>query len=261
MTSTHRPARRGPRASVLAAALAAGAAMAAPAAALDLSKMSADESAAFGAAVRSYLLENPEVLVEVIGVLEQREAEARVAADAAMLAENAEALFENPTAWVGGNPEGDVTIVEFVDYRCSFCRQAHPEVEELIASDGDIRFIVKEFPILGEQSVLASRFALAARAVEGDDAYKAAHDALITFRGDITPEALGRLADALAFDAGAVMAEMESPEITDIIDANRALAQRLAITGTPTFVLGEEMVRGYLPLAEMQAVVAEQRAE
>ncbi len=153
------------------AALGLAMTLAAPAGATDLDNLTAADRAAFRAEVRAYLLENPEVLMEAIGVLEQRQASAEGERDQMMIAANADALFSSAFDVVLGNPEGDVTIVEFMDYRCGYCRRAHPEVADLIELDGNIRVIVKEFPILGEQSVLAARFAIATRIALGDDAY------------------------------------------------------------------------------------------
>lgn len=219
-----------------------------------------DDRTAFREEVRNYLLENPEVLIESMSVLEEREALAQAEADRALVASNAAALFDNPDSWVGGNPEGDITIVEFLDYRCGFCRRAHPDLTELVASDGNIRLVLKEYPILGPQSLAASRYALAVRSLYGDAAYKDIHDALITLRGEVTDASLARLADAFGHDAEAVFEAMSDPEIDRVIEANHALAQSLGITGTPTFVIGETMLRGYLPLEGMQDVVAEERS-
>ncbi|EPX85774.1 Protein-disulfide isomerase [Rubellimicrobium thermophilum DSM 16684] len=243
----------------LAAVVLAGAAL--PAAALDLSALSEAEREAFRAEVRAYLLENPEVLMEAIAVLESREAAAQEQADRQAVTENLQAIENDGISWVGGNPEGDVTLVEFMDYRCGYCRRAFETVEELVEGDGNIRFVLKEFPILGPQSELASRFAIAVHQIHGDDAYKDVHDALMTFQGDITPEALGRLAEALALDPEPVLARMDAPEVTAIIAQNRALANRLGITGTPTFVLGGRMVRGFVPLEAMEALVEQARSE
>jgi protein-disulfide isomerase len=140
----------------------------------DLQSMTPDQREAFGEAVRDYLMENPQVIMEAVAVLEQRESQQQAEADVALVNSNAEALFDDGFSWVGGNPDGDVTIVEFIDYRCGYCRRAHPEVEELVASDGNIRLIVKEFPILGEASLVSSRFAVATHLVAGDEAYSKA---------------------------------------------------------------------------------------
>ena len=222
-------------------------------------EMTEAEREAFRTEVRAYLLDNPEVLMEAMDVLQARQAAAQEAADAQLLAVNMDALLNDPGSWVGGNPDGDITIVEFLDYRCGYCKRAFADVEELVATDGNIRFIVKEFPILGEASTLASRYAIATRMVAGDDAYKAMHDTLMQFNGDITPEALARVADALGLDDAAITARMNDDDITQIIAATRDLGQRLAINGTPTFVIGDELLRGYVPLDGMRQIVAEER--
>lgn len=222
--------------------------------------MTEAERAAFRAEVRAYLLENPEVLIEAMDVLQSREAETAAARDVQMLADNKEALLNDPASWVGGNPEGDITIVEFTDYRCGYCRKAFAEVEELVKSDGNIRFVVKEFPILGEDSVISSRFAIAVRQLHGDEAYKKAHDALITLRGTPDAATLGALAVDLGLDAGPILARMNADEVTAVIAANHAMADKLQISGTPTFVLGDQLLRGYVPLDAMRALVAEERA-
>lgn len=230
-----------------------------PAMALDLSAMTPEERTAFGEQVRSYLMENPQVIMEAVNALEQQQANAQAQADVDLVAQNADAIFNDGFSYVGGNPDGDVTLVEFMDYRCGFCKRAFGEVEQLLADDGNIRFVVKEFPILGEQSVLASRFAMATKLVEGDEAYKAIHDALMEYNGEITLPALRRLAGTFGHDAETIEGRMEDPEITDSLRATRELAQRLQINGTPTFVLSDEMLRGYLPADQLQMIVDDKR--
>lgn len=243
--------------SLLAIALATGA----QAADLDLENMSDADRTAFGAQVRAYLLDNPEVIMEAVQVLERRQAEAQAQDDLSLVSDNAEALFEDGYSWVGGNPEGDITVVEFLDYRCGYCRRAHPDVLELVSSDGNIRYIVKEFPILGENSVLSSRFALAVREVAGDEAYEAANEALMALNAEMEPTVMRRLAETLGLEADAVIAAMDSDDITRQLADTRALAQILQISGTPTFVMGDQLVRGYVPLETMQEIVAEARQD
>lgn len=240
-------------------ALAASLALAAPALATDLSQMTEAERAAFGQEVRAYLLENPEVLVEVMTVLQTRQQQAETANDQQLVQSHAADIFDDPNSWVGGNPEGDITVVEFTDYRCGYCRKAYDEVSELVESDGNIRFVVKEFPILGEDSVTSARFAIAVRQTAGDEAYQKAHDALITLRGDPTPENLGKLAEQLGLDRDAILGRMNSDEVTAVIAANHALGDALQISGTPTFVIDGTMLRGYVPLDGMRQIVDQQR--
>ncbi len=232
---------------------------AAPLAAFDLGSMSEEERAAFRAEVRAYLLDNPQVIMEAVAVLEERQAAAQAAGDVALVAAHAEAIFDDGFSWVGGNTEGDITLVEFVDYRCGYCRKAHDDVAELVKSDGNIKLIVKEFPILGEASMASSRFAVAMKQLHGADAYKQAHDALISMRKDPSEKALSKLAKSLGFDGAEVVARMQSEEVTTELAATQKLARALQISGTPTFVMKDELLRGYLPLENMRALVADKR--
>ncbi|HHL22214.1 MAG TPA: DsbA family protein, partial [Aliiroseovarius sp.] len=189
---------------------------ASPAAATDITAMNAEETDAFGAAVRAYLLENPEVLMEVIAELEKRQAQAQVADDASLIAVNSDDIFNDGYSVVMGNPDGDVTIVEFLDYRCGFCKRAFPEVQELLKSDGNIRFIVKEFPILGDDSVLASRFAISTQILYGDEAYTELHDTLMAMRANVSEEALITIADDMGLDGQAIMDGIDNPVTNQI---------------------------------------------
>ncbi|MEM6578986.1 MAG: DsbA family protein [Pseudomonadota bacterium] len=235
--------------------------LATPAPALDLDEMTDAERAAFRDEVRAYLLDNPEVIMEAVRVLEEREAQAQVRADVDLVRQNATKLFDDPDSWVGGNPDGDLVLVEFIDYRCGFCRRAAPEIDALLAEDTNIKIIVKEFPILGEQSTLASRFAISVRKNAGDEAYKTVHDTLIAYNGEVNEAALRRISDGLGLPTDKVLSDMDSPDVTQVIDANVALGQALRINGTPTFVMGEQMLRGFLTADEMLRVAEAARAQ
>ncbi|WP_172676991.1 DsbA family protein [Aestuariivita boseongensis] len=230
-----------------------------PAAAFDISAMSDAERETFRKEIRDYLLDNPEVIFEAVQILEQRQQQAQAAAEKDVIAANATAIFDDGYSWVGGNPDGDVTLVEFMDYRCSFCRRAVPEVDKLLANDGNIRLVIKEFPILGDQSVIMSRFAIATHQVAGDEAYKQVHDVLMATNGDVNDARLRRIAGDLGLDADAIMAQMDAPEVTQIIARNRDLAQSLNISGTPSFVVGDEILRGFLPADQMELIVDDKR--
>ncbi len=236
--------------------VASAALMTLPALATDIGDMDAAERQAFREEVRAYLLENPQVLMEAIAVLEEQQAVAEAEAQQLAVIENEDALFNSAFDHVGGNLDGDVVIVEFLDYRCSFCRRAHPEVTELVEGDGNIRIITKEFPILGEQSVLASRFAIATRIALGGQAYELVSDGLMNLRADVTELALARLATDLGLDSTAIFEAMEDPLVQTTIDYNYELAQRMGITGTPSFVFGDQLVQGYVPLPNMQDIVS-----
>lgn len=247
------------RSSKIAALLTSACLIAAPALAGGLGEMSDAERQAFRAEVRSYLVENPEVLVEAMNELQARQDKAAAANDEQLLVAYKDDIYADSHSWVGGNPNGDITVVEFMDYRCGYCRKAYSEVEELVKSDGNIRLIFKEYPILGEDSVTSSRFAIAMLQLHGNDAYKKAHDALITLRGKPDEPTLTRLASDLGYDAKEVIAKMASPEVTQVIALNQDLGNKMQISGTPTFVLQGAMLRGYVPLDDMKQIVADER--
>ncbi len=213
-----------------------------PAVASDMPESDPD----FGDQVRAYLMEHPEVIFEAVAVYEERSMAAQDDMSRELIAANAEALFEDGVSWVGGNPEGDITLVEFVDYRCGFCQRAHGEVFAFLDADPDVRLVIKEFPILGPESEVASRFAIAVLALGGDDAYASVHDALLEHQGPVTEFYLEDLAVEMGLDFDAIEEEMQSEATTAVIVENRALAQRLQITGTPTFVMEDEMIRGFV---------------
>lgn len=225
-----------------------------------LTALTSAEQKALRGEMREYLLANPEVIVDAMQVLESREAEAAALADTAAIAANTDAIFNDGFSWVGGNPDGDVTIVEFVDYRCGVCRRAHPIIGDLVTFDENIRLVMKELPVLGEASVTAARFALAVKAAHGDDVYKRVHDALLTLPAGVSPRTLAIVAEREGLDPEPLMAAMNDQSITDALNANMALAQALGINGTPSFVIGDTLLRGLLPLDSLQAIVDEARA-
>lgn len=213
---------------------------------------------AFRAEVRAYLMENPEVIFEAVAEFERRNQEEQASMDATLVELNAEAIYSDGYSWVGGNPDGDLTLVEFMDYRCGYCRRAQPQVMQLLETDGNIRLVVKEFPILGPESETMSRFAVAVHQLGGDAAYEVAHERLMAWEGDFFEDDIRELAGELGLNGEEVRAHMTSDAVDEVLAENAALARRLQISGTPTFVMGAgeggELLRGFLPLQAMQDV-------
>jgi protein-disulfide isomerase len=217
------------------------------------------ERTAFRAEVRTYLLENPEILSEMVALLEERQQTAAAVEDGALVAAEAEALFDDGFSHVGGNPDGDVTIVEFLDYQCSFCRRAHDEIMSLLAGDGNLRWIVKELPILGPASETASRAAIATLIAAGPEAYAVLNDHLMRLDGPVSDASLDAGLRAAGVDPATIRAGMDDPEIDRRLAETRELAQRLSIQGTPSFVFGDRMVRGYVTAEVMRDLVEDLR--
>ena len=210
---------------------------------------------ALRAEIRSYLLEEPEVIMEAVRALEEKRVVEEAQADVDLVRAHAAAIFDDGFSFVGGNPEGSITLVEFQDYRCGFCKRAHGEVADLVEEDGDIRLVIKEFPILGPDSLATSELAIATLITQGSDAYKRMADALMTYAGPINDAALERLASSSFVDIEQSRAALDDPEIKARIEKTRTLGRQLNISGTPTFIIGEKIVRGFLPKDELAEVV------
>lgn len=219
--------------------------------------MSPAERKAVESVIESYLISNPQVIERALQALEaKRKADEERAAKMALNTYREE-LFEDASVPVGGNASGDVTIVEFFDYRCGVCKRVHPIVTELMKTDPNIRLVYKEWPILGPDSVFAARAALAARA---QDKYLVFHEALMTYRGQLDQNRILRIAVDVGLDAERLQRDMGAPEIAKIISRNYALAEALRINGTPSFIVGDQLIRGGRDLRGMRLLVANARA-
>lgn len=247
------------RPTLFAAGLALALSSGIPAGADGLEDMTESERAAFRAEVREYLVENPEVILEAIQVLESRRTAAAAEADRELVRQNALALGADGFSWVAGNPDGDVLVVEFLDYRCGFCKRAHAEVRELLAADPNIRFVEKQFPILGPESVEAAKVAMAALTLD-PSRYAELTDQLMAYRGNMTAQVALRMAGSLGYDVAALREGAVSPDIEARLAETYALAETLSIQGTPSFIIGTEVIRGYLPAEDLAAAVAEARS-
>ena len=225
-----------------------------------LTDMTDAEREVFRAEVRAYLLDNPDVILEAIQVLEERQAAVEAQSDLDLVLNNYDALVNDGYSFVGGNPEGTIIIVEFSDYRCTFCKRAHDEVLTLLAANDDVRLVLKEFPILGPDSTLSARSALSIL-VEQPEYYEEFNDALMHHNGPINEQTLARLAADTGADPALMLAHMDDEVVTQMIANNHALGQKMQITGTPTFVIGPEMLRGFMPAEGMQDYVDSARAK
>ena len=208
--------------------------------------------------VRDYILKNPEIVMEAIQALRDRERMAEAENDRQALASLADRIFRDPASPVGGNPDGDVTVVEFFDYRCGVCKRVHPIVKELVAGDPKIRRVYKEWPILGPNSVIASRAALASRR-QGDDRYFAFHDAMMVAKSGLEEPAILQIAKSVGLDLARLQKDMRDPEIEAIIRRNYELAEALNLNGTPSFLIGDRIIRGGQDLESMRKLVADAR--
>ena len=205
--------------------------------------------------LRDALKQDPSILREAITALQADESTREQAATKAAIS-NAREMLVSPGDPVGGNPRGDVTIVEFFDVRCGYCKRMEPVMAQFLAQDRNVRIIYKDLPILGPTSVLASKALLAA---QKQNAYEKLREALMKVSGEISTSSIQAEAQKLGLDWPRLSKDMEDPAIKQRIDANLALAQMLGIQGTPAMVVGTELIPGAVGLTELKRVVAEAR--
>ena len=205
--------------------------------------------------VRDYLLREPEVLAEAFRRLQQRQSAAALTKSKQAIRDHQNALFADRTSPVEGNAQGKVIIVEFFDYRCVHCRNVASTIDQLISSNASVRVIYKNFPVLGEPSVLAARAAVAAQQQGG---WPKLHRALLAYDGDFTVESLTALGASVGLDSAKLRTDMMSPATDRALQANLTLAAALGLDATPSFVIGDRVIRGALSAEAFQALVDEE---
>jgi protein-disulfide isomerase len=214
--------------------------------------------AAFEHLLQAYLADHPEVVADALQRVRDRDAAQAGDRKLALLASRAQELRYDPRLPVLGNPMGDVTVVEFFDYKCPFCRQFHPQLAGFLARNPNVRFVLQDFAILGPESVLAARAALAVW--EHDKAHFAAfHDALMRAPGRFDENTILRIAGELGIDRDGLMLDMADPKIDRRISELHALGAAIGVTGTPGFLIGDVLVPGYIDAADMERLVGEAR--
>ena len=174
----------------------------------------------------------------------------------ALINERRAEIFADPASPVSGNPQGDITLAQFFDYNCAYCRAAAPLVRQAKDADAGLKLVYKEFPILGPSSDFAARAALASRS---QGKYAAFHQALMAYSGAIDERSTLETAEDVGLDIGQLTLDMADPAISAAIERNLALANDLRVVGTPTFIVGDEIVPGLLDLPTLQSIIAAAR--
>jgi protein-disulfide isomerase len=209
-----------------------------------------------GAFIHDYLMKNPEVLRDALQELDRRQSQAEATARKDTLTAKAAAVFHEDGDLVGGNPNGKITVVEFFDYNCGYCRKAFPDVMKMIGDDKDVRLVMKEFPILGPGSTYAARAALASRK---QGKYWEYHLAMMRHEGRIDEATADEVADSIGLDVKKLKADMKSDEVEQVIGRNMDLAEKLNIQGTPAFIIDETIIPGAIGYDGLTAAVKQVR--
>ena len=220
----------------------------------------ADQQQAIEGIVKNYLLQHPEVLQEAMDVLDKRQKQADADKARATIRDNNATIFNSAHQVVLGNPQGKVTMVEFFDYNCGFCKHALPDMLDLLKTDADLKFVLKEFPVLGEGSVEAAHVAVAARMQDSTGKkYLEFHQKLLGSRGTADKaRALAAAKDA-GFDMARIEKDMTSDEVKKTIEEDMKLADALGVSGTPSYVVGDEVVVGAVGIDELRQKIKAER--
>ena len=207
--------------------------------------------------IRSYLLEHPEILREMADKLEQQDQQDEQIARTEGLAKQKNVVFRHDGDAVIGNPKGDVTIIEFMDYNCGWCKRSVGEVQALVEKDKNLRIVLKEFPIFGQHSEFAAKAALASIR---QGKYWPFHQAMFAHEGQITDQVVLEIAKGQGLDVAKLNEDMKDQKVLNTISANYDLAKTLKLNGTPAFIVDSKVFPGYLPLDALEAAIAEVRA-
>jgi protein-disulfide isomerase len=206
--------------------------------------------------VHDYLMENPAIIAEAIEALRQKEDLAADLAAKKTMAERKDEIFNDPDTPVIGNPKGDVTLVEFFDYRCPYCKAMSEQIFETVKSDGKIKLVLKEFPVLGPDSVTAARAALAAREQKK---YEEFHKAMMRLKEPVTEKVVLKVAGEVGVNVERLKKDMDDQKIDTILRNNIRLAHDLDISGTPAFIVGDQLVPGSISQQSLKQLIEQTR--
>ena len=221
---------------------------------------SADQRQEIEGIVKNYLLQHPEVMQDVMAELEKRQKAAETEKNRAAVADHNATIFNSPHQVVLGNPQGNVTMVEFFDYNCGYCKHAMSDMFTLLKTDPNLKFVLKEFPVLGEGSVEAAHVAVAARMQDATGKkYIEFHQKLLGGRGQADKARALAVAKEVGFDMARIEKDMASDEVKKTIDENLKLADLIGVNGTPSYVVGEEVVVGAVGLDALKEKIAAER--
>lgn len=214
------------------------------------------EKTAIQSIIKDYLLKNPEVIRDAIEELERRNAVAEKQRRQKLIAENKDLLHDPKSSFITGNPKGDVTVIEYFDYNCPYCRQSLIDVVKLIENDKNVRVILKEYPILGEASKHASLVAIAARK---QNKYMEIHTALLSAKGRLDNNSIMKIAEGIGLDMEKLKADMASDETKTILNKNIESGLKVGINGTPSFIINDELIPQVLPYEAMKGFISRLR--
>ena len=214
-----------------------------------------DENIELNSFIKNFILENPEIIIEAIEIYQKKQENLAVEKEKIIIKDNYSIIFEDVNSYVGGNKDGDVSLVEFIDYNCGYCKKNHDIIMQILETDGNIKFIIKELPILGKSSLIASKIATSIYLSDGSKTYEKFLNLLMDHNSQLNLEVI----KSFAKKAGSNIQDFNKPLISEKINSvllnNLKLAESLSINGTPTFIIGDKILRGFISFEQFQEII------
>ena len=205
--------------------------------------------------IKEYILENPEIIIEAIEIYQKRQNSKTIDKEKKLIKSLRTEILDDKNSYQYGDINSNTTIVEFIDYNCGYCKRNHNIIMKFLKKNNDVRYIVKELPILGEKSILASKFAILIYLKDGPEVYQKFYNFLMTHKKQLNFQIL----KSYASKAGSKIKDFDNQiniqKVNSVIAANLLLAEKLSINGTPTFIIGNSIIRGFISLEELQEII------
>jgi len=205
--------------------------------------------------IKSYILDNPEIIIEAIEIFQKKQSLNAIKKEKEIIKSLRSELYNDPTSYFFGNKDSELKIVEFIDYNCGFCKKNHEVMMNIINGNNDIKYIIKELPILGESSLLASKFAIIIYLVDGPKIYKKFYNLLMKHNSQLNFDILNRIANKVGSSIKDFDPHLNTDKVNNVILKNLTLADKLSIDGTPTFIIEDNIFRGFISFDQLQEII------
>ena len=205
--------------------------------------------------IKNYILDNPEIIIEAIEIFQKKQSFNAIKKEKEIINSFSSELYNDPNSYFFGNENSELNIVEFIDYNCGYCKKNHEVMMNIINANNDIKYIIKELPILGESSLLASKFAIIIYLIDGPKIYKKFYDKLMRHNSQLNFEILNKIAKKVGSSIKNFNSQLNEDKVNNVILKNLTLADKLSIDGTPTFIIDDNIFRGFISFDQLQEII------
>ena len=205
--------------------------------------------------IKNYILDNPEIIIEAIELFQKKQSLNAIKKEKEIIKSLSSELYDDSNSYFFGNKKSELKIVEFIDYNCGYCKKNHEIIMNILNDNNDVKYIIKELPILGESSLLASKFAIEIYLVDGPKIYEKFYDTLMRHNSQLNFEILNKIAKKVGSSIKDFNSQLNVDKVNDVILKNLTLADKLSIDGTPTFIIEDNIFRGFISFDQLQEII------